>query len=62
MQSEKDLDSGEQQLATPDGPEMQHEPPIKLTKTRFVLVLVGLVLAIFLVPIANLVARSKAWN
>lgn len=61
-QLEKDLDSSEQQLATSEGSATQHEAPIMLTKTRFVLVLVGLVLAIFLVRIANLVPRSKAWD
>ena len=55
MQSEKDLGASEQQSATLTG-ETQHEPSIKLTKVRFVLVLVGLVLAIFLVCLANLVA------
>ena len=46
VDSEKDLNPSEQQLDV-----QEHDAQIKLTKSRFVLVLVGLVLAIFLVRI-----------
>ena len=73
MQSEKDPRSIEQQLAGSDSSEKQQlagseasetkpEPTIKLTRTRFVLVLVGLVLAIFLVRIENPAARARTWH
>jgi hypothetical protein len=49
VDSEKDLNPSEHQLDV-----QEHDAQIKLTKTRFVLVLVGLVLAIFLVRIYQL--------
>jgi hypothetical protein len=49
VDSEKDLNPSEQQLDV-----QEQGAQIKLTKTRFVLVLVGLVLAIFLVCIYHL--------
>ena len=49
VDSEKDLNPSDQQLDV-----QEHGAQIQLTKTRFVLVLVGLVLAIFLVRIYRL--------
>ena len=62
MVNEKSADNIERQVTgspTASQHEKQQEPAIKLTTTRFIIVLIGLALAIFLVMLSDRVREAS---